>query len=83
MPSDLADGIDLHGLNVTITPGGADDAAERQLVGSDKLFYADVADDTDFIAASTSTGVETFWQLRRREPQHSLAEPRSSRRRHP
>ncbi len=65
MPEDLSDGIKLHGLDgITVTPAGADQADPRQLVGPDKLFYGGVGPDTDFIASSTSTGMEAFWQLR-------------------
>ena len=65
MPTALADGIQLHGLGgITVTPSGADQADTRQLVGPDKLFYGGVDTDTDFIASSTPTGVEAYWQLR-------------------
>jgi len=63
-PVDLADGIELPEVGVTVAPEGAENAAEREVVGPDKLFYADLETDTDFISTPTPRGVETFYQLR-------------------
>ena len=73
MPVELADGITLNELDMTVTPEGAERAEERALIGPDKLFYADIDTDTDFIATSTPTGVEAFWQLRSAESADSAS----------
>ena len=73
MPVELADGITLNELDMTVTPEGAERAEERALIGPDKLFYANTDTDTDFIATSTPTGIEAFWQLRSAESADSAS----------
>jgi len=71
IPDELSDGIQLPELDVSLTPYGAPSASDAELIGTDKLFYSGVADDTDFIASPTPIGVETFLQLRSAESPES------------
>jgi hypothetical protein len=64
LPRDLADGIELPDIDLTVAPDHAVQADTVDVVGQDKAFYASIATDTDFIASPTERGVETFWQLR-------------------
>lgn len=73
IPDRLSDGIDLPELDVGLRPEGAGDASEARILGKDKVFFANVDTDTDFVATPTQIGLETFYLLR------STASPISSR----
>jgi hypothetical protein len=64
-PTDLANGIRLPDAGIEITPAGAADATDAQSLNDDSaVFWAEIAEDTDFMAMPTATGLETFVQLR-------------------
>jgi hypothetical protein len=59
------DGLALAGLVSAVPATAAGRSATRALrLGTDRLFYANTAADTDFIAESTLLGFEAYWQLR-------------------
>jgi hypothetical protein len=54
---------------VELTPVGA--AAVDAVESEDRLYYADVQEDTDYILQATPLGLEAFWQLRsEKSPSH-------------
>jgi len=63
LPDHLADGLMFPKSHVRIGLGAVDAGVTAQSVDG-KLFYADVAHDTDFFVAPTPTGVRTYHQLR-------------------
>ncbi len=64
LPEQLTDAIQLPQSRLEITPGSAADADTGVTVGESIQFHANTDTDTDFFAAPTESGVETFWQLR-------------------
>lgn len=64
LPERLADGIELPESDLKITPEGATQAGPGSVVGDSIQFHSNTDTDTDFFAAPTGSGVETFWQLR-------------------
>ena len=63
IPSDLGDGVGLGRVGVGVTPIGVESADGTRL-GSDKVFFANVAADTDVVVGALPDGVETFTQIR-------------------
>jgi len=61
----ISDGFSLNEL-VTVIPDTAPgrSGASAQRLGRDRLFFAAIARDSDFIAESTALGFENYWQLR-------------------
>jgi hypothetical protein len=72
IPEDLSDGLTLDEADVTVTPQGAAQADDAARVGPDKVFYANIAADTDFFATPLPTGAEAFWLLRSQDSPTSL-----------
>jgi hypothetical protein len=56
------DGVELSDSAIGIRPVGASDVAGE--MADDRLFFADVAADTDEILAPAGTGLQVLWQLR-------------------
>jgi len=52
---------------VSVSPLGGAPGADGVRLGSDKVFYANIARDTDFVVAALPAGVETFAVLRSSE----------------
>jgi RHS repeat-associated protein len=71
MPDRLADGIELTSLGISVRPQLLDGASPGSEVGG-KVFYANVAPDTDFMSAPVPSGVETFHVLRSQSSPESL-----------
>jgi hypothetical protein len=63
LPDRLAEGLTFPKSHIHLGVAGIDSSVRAQSVDG-KLFYADVARDTDLIVAPTPTGVRTFHQLR-------------------
>ncbi|HEX2057383.1 MAG TPA: RHS repeat-associated core domain-containing protein, partial [Actinomycetota bacterium] len=57
-------GLDLSSSGVSVRPGALADADARAEVVRDRLFWSNVAEDTDFMAVPLPDGVQTFHQLR-------------------
>jgi RHS repeat-associated protein len=64
IPQHLSDGVSVgsHGVKLYVEGPGAADAVGT--LSSDKVFYPDVAQDTDALVGPDPAGVETFLQLR-------------------
>jgi RHS repeat-associated protein len=71
LPDRLADGIRLESLGISVRPQTAAGAASGTEVGG-KVFYANIAPDTDFMSAPVPSGVETFHVLRSQASPESL-----------
>lgn len=63
LPGDLADGIRLPDLDLSVRPGNAADA-DSPLVTRDKLFYANTGVDTDLLVVPSPTGFQLVYHLR-------------------
>jgi RHS repeat-associated protein len=63
LPDDVHDAITLGTENITLRPQLTGPVSSGVQVEG-KVFYANVATDTDFMAAAVPSGVETFEQLR-------------------
>jgi hypothetical protein len=61
------DAASLPGAGVSVSPLGGAPTADGVQLGSDKVFYANTARDTDFVVAALPAGVETFSVLRSEE----------------
>lgn len=61
----ISDGFSLSEL-VTVIPSTAPgrSGVSAQRLGRDRLFFAAIARDSDFVAESTALGFENYWQLR-------------------
>ncbi len=65
------EGIALPDLGVRVLPEAAAGAAEPEVI-ADKLFWANVALDTDLLVRPVAEGVETFHQLRSEDSPEDL-----------
>ena len=54
-------GMLFEDSGVRLVPRGGDAAASEH---GDRLFYPEIATDTDFVAMPLETGAESFWQIR-------------------
>jgi RHS repeat-associated protein len=62
LPERLQDGFVFSPNDIELRFGGDDSVTARRV--GDKLFYANVATDTDLVAEAVPSGVSTFYQLR-------------------
>lgn len=62
LPARLSDGVTFPGPGLTLLPASGAQGDARRV--DDKLFYDNVAADSDVILAPLPDGVETFYQLR-------------------
>ncbi|MFL5844298.1 MAG: LamG-like jellyroll fold domain-containing protein [Solirubrobacteraceae bacterium] len=69
--TDVADGVTLPSLELTMRPDGLDRGATAEILGG-KAFFANAATDTDWMLAPEPTGVEGLWQLRSPEAPSAL-----------
>lgn len=74
LSSDVRGGAALSDIDVGLRPV-VSRGSEGAVVGEEKLFYPNVKQDTDFLIAPMSTGVETFSYLRSEDSpeDHALA----------
>lgn len=75
MPTDLRNGVELKRTGIRLRPEAVAAGVEPSIVGGEKLFYPNVATDTDHLVVPTPSGVETFSYLRSAESpeDHSLS----------
>lgn len=65
IPSDLSDGVEMPGAEITVTPRRTETSNSTTVEG--KVFYPNADRDTDYLIAPAATGAAIFLQLRSAE----------------